>query len=82
MSKFIHGKDFLGDLIDRGIIPDSAFRVVIEANLHDAVRLYVARYGEEDLLKVVKGHSGFYVHICGAEGPEVPLLSEPEEEGA
>jgi hypothetical protein len=48
----IHGRRFLDALTDAGIIrrEDYVCRVVIDASIDSAVKVYVQRYGDERLL--------------------------------
>lgn len=48
----IHGRGFLGWLIDNGIVPKETRRVVIEASVEMATVIYVEQYGTEELIKV------------------------------
>ncbi len=48
----IHGKAFIEWLRAGGIIPDRTTRVVIEASVTDAVRVYVEQYGQDGLISV------------------------------
>lgn len=48
----IHGRYFLQWLIDNQVVPERTRRVVIEADIGSAVRIYVETWGTESLISV------------------------------
>jgi hypothetical protein len=63
LPKRILGRRFLDALGEAGIIKkgDYVRRVIIDANMTDALTMYVERYGDERMLAVALGLSGFEI---------------------
>lgn len=51
-SRVVIGRDFLSWLAKAGIVPELTRRVVIEASVGDAVRIYAELYGSGEMLSV------------------------------
>lgn len=70
--RHIHGRAFLEWPDAAGIIPSKTTRVVIEASINDAVRIYVEQYGDEGLISVEPPPElrGAEIKIIGRERSE------------
>lgn len=70
LPRTITSNEFYIALRDAGILreEDGAKRVVIDANEHDAVMIYVERYGDERLLNVVTTLNGIEISSVPADG--------------
>jgi hypothetical protein len=68
--KRILGMKFLEALRDAGIISEGDYisRVVIDAGVRDAVKVYVERYGDDRLLQVATSLEGIEISTVPKDG--------------
>jgi len=64
-DRMIAGKEFLGKLIDSGVIPLETRRVVIDAPWDEVVKVYVTQVGTERLLEVTSTLEGIKIQVMG-----------------
>jgi hypothetical protein len=83
VPRMIRSETFLEALLEAGVVHEGEYisRVVIDAKVRGAVRVYVERFGDERLLDVVKTLEGIEIMSTPHEHEWVSLrtVADPDD---
>ena len=67
MTQIIMARNFIGALVDAGIVPHGTWRVVIDAKIDDPVLMLTEQWGSPELLRIGLTLEGIEVGVVKAE---------------